>query len=138
MVQVKLDAVVKVKARAEERLLEAFAEAQRGTLAAKEALRQAEARADASMQGGGIAADFSMYEAARGRALEAVKRARAGVDAALQHEEKARAAWVTARAQVDAVRRVADARRDEITKEAETKEQKRADDLTLLRFARAG
>lgn len=137
MVPVKLDVVVKVKAREEERRLELLAAAQRQVVAARKALRDAEAQADAELTTCGRAADFCVYEVARARALEVVKRARTALDVALQGEATARAAWVMARSQVDAVRRVADARRTEVRQLAETRERKSVDDLTLLRFARA-
>lgn len=138
MVPVKLDVVVQVKSREEERRLEQLGAAQRQVDAARRALRDAEARADAELTGCGLAADFCVYEIARARALELVKKARATLDAATQAEAKARAAWTTARAQTDAVRRVADARRTELLQVAAARERKSADELTVLRFARAG
>lgn len=138
MTQVRLDVVVKVKAREEEKCLEAMAGALRQVEAAKAALQQAEDEANRDLLGCGVAADFCVYEAARARALEVVKRARAVLDAAKQAAEDTRVAWMTARTQADAVRRVADARRAEVHQLNEVRERRTADDLTLLRYARTG
>jgi flagellar biosynthesis chaperone FliJ len=138
MVPVKLDVVVKVKAREEERKLEALSASRQRVEAARQALRDARARADAELTGGGRAADFCVHESARARSLELVKQAQAKLDAAVEAETAARAAWMAARSQADAVRRVADARRAELLRESEARERKSADELTLLRFARAG
>jgi flagellar export protein FliJ len=133
----RLDTVVRVKEREEERRLDTLSQAQRRAEEEAAALREAQARAEVELTGGGMAADFCVYEAARARALEVVRRARLAVEAAQREVEAARAQWVTAKAQTEAVRRVADARHAEVRRLAEAKEQKALDDLTLLRFARA-
>ncbi|MCC6335741.1 MAG: flagellar FliJ family protein [Myxococcales bacterium] len=138
MVPVRLDVVVKVKAREEDKRLEAMAQAVRQVEVARAALRDAQAQADRDLSGCGVAADFCVYEAARARALEAVKRARLAVGAAVKAVESTRAAWVTARSQTDAVRRVADTRRAEVQQLADRQERRASDDLTLMRFARTG
>lgn len=138
MVSGRLDVVVRLRDREEERRLEQLAMAQRRVAAARESVRDAEAGAARELNGGGRAADYCVYEAARARALEAVKRTRAELDAALQAEAAARAAWTAARAQADAVRRVAEARHAEALRLAETRERRAADDLVLLRMAHTG
>ncbi|GMU58383.1 MAG: hypothetical protein AMXMBFR34_01460 [Myxococcaceae bacterium] len=138
MVPVRLDVVVKVKAREEDKRLEAMAQAVRQVEVARSALRDAQAQADRDLSGRGVAADFCVYEAARARALEAVKRARLAVGAAEKAVESTRAAWVTARSQTDAVRRVADTRRAEVRQLADRQERRAGDDLTLMRFGRTG
>jgi flagellar biosynthesis chaperone FliJ len=138
MVTVKLDVVVKVKEREEERRLEALAAARRHVAQAREALEAAQERARAELCASGRAADFCLYEAARARAQEAVKAATAALTRARQGEEAARQAWVAARSQADAVRRAAETRRREVLQLAESRERKREDELTLLRLAHAG
>ncbi|MEW5738158.1 MAG: hypothetical protein AB1938_04495 [Myxococcota bacterium] len=137
MIPVRLDVVVKVKAREEERRLEAMADGQRRVEAAKAALRAAEAQAARELSGSCVAADFCVYDTARARALELVKRARQELVSAERAAEASRVAWATARSQTDAVRRVADTRRAEVLQLAEKKERRSEDELTLLRFARA-
>lgn len=138
MVSVRLDVVVKVKAREEARRLEQLVAARQRVDAARRALRAAEERAGAELTARGRAADFFIYEVARARALELVKQARQALDTASHREASAQSAWAAARSQAEAVRRLADARRAEVRQLAEAREQKSSDDLTLLRFAHTG
>lgn len=138
MSTVRLDVVVKVKEREEDARLDALARALRRVEAAKAALRKAEAEASSDVRGRGVAADYCLYEAAWARAQEAVRHARAALDAAQRAAEEARAAWMHARSRAEAVRRVADARRAEVRQRDAARERRVSDELTLLRYAWAG
>lgn len=138
MVPVRLDVVVKVKQREEERRLEALAGTLRAAQAARHALALAEAEARHERRRQGSAAEYSDEELARQRLLERVAAARAKLEQATAAVEQSRAEWTAAHRGAEAVRRVADARRSEVVEERERAERKTLDELALLQFARAG
>ncbi|MBL8918629.1 MAG: hypothetical protein JNJ54_07215 [Myxococcaceae bacterium] len=133
MVPVRLDVVVKVKQREQDRRLERFSNDLRQVEAAKEALQQAQHAANTDNRVTGLAAVWSLEEAARQRAVAQVQSAKARLDEASKAAETSRGEWAKARNSAEAVRRVADARRDEVVRELNRKETRALDELALLR-----
>lgn len=133
-VPVRLDVVVKVKAREEEKRLLVFSKALRSVETAQQALQRAEAEANREGRRRGLAADFSLQDVARGRALEAVRQAQARLQTVAKVAEASKAAWVEAKVRTDAVRRVAETRRSEVRLEEDKRENRELDELAVLRF----
>jgi flagellar biosynthesis chaperone FliJ len=133
MVPVRLDVVVKVKQREEDRRLERFSKDLRQVEAARDALQQAQRAANTDNRVTGLAAVWSLEEAARQRAVAQVANAKARLDEAAKAAEASRSEWAKARNSAEAVRRVADARRDEVVRELNRRETRDLDELALLR-----
>lgn len=133
MVPVRLDVVVKVKQREQDRRLERFSNDLRQVEAAKDALQRAQQAANTDNRVTGLAAVWSLEEAARQRAVAQVQSAKARLDEASKAAETSRGEWAKARNSAEAVRRVADARRDEVVRELNRKETRALDELALLR-----
>lgn len=138
MVQVRLDVVVKVKEREEERRREALGKTMRAAQAARHELLTAQAQTNRERGPGGSAADFSNDDLARQRLLDLVEVAKKKVHEATAAAEKSRTDWTKAYNSAEAVRRVADTRRTELVEANERAERKAFDELALLQFARAG
>lgn len=133
MVAVRLDVVVKVKQREEDRRLERFSSDLRVVEDAKHALQRAEDAARRDNRVTGLAAVWSLEEAARQRAVAQLATARETLSQAAKVAEQSRAEWARARNSAEAVRRVADARREEVVRELDRRESRALDELALLR-----
>lgn len=131
----RLDVLVKLRERDEEKAERAVADAQRAALAARARLTEAQALARTDARGALDVASWGLVEAAHGRAREEAERAARLVKDAQARETEARSAHVDAHRRTEAVRRAADGRRVELVREAETRDQRRVDDLTTMLFS---
>lgn len=138
MVPVRLDVVVKVKEREEERRLEALGKTMRAAQLAHHELQAAEALTRRERGPARSAADFSNDDLARVRLLEQVEAAKKRLHEATAAADKSRTEWTKAHHSAEAVRRVADTRRAEVVESNERAERKAFDELALLQFARVG
>jgi flagellar biosynthesis chaperone FliJ len=131
----RLDAVVKVRERDEERALEKLVEARRAAQASQQQLEAARRQALRDERSGGPAFEWDMVELAHRKALTDVRAAEQRVKTATRAESLARDGHVAAHSRAEAVRRVAEARREELIQEQERIERRRTDELAALQYA---
>jgi flagellar export protein FliJ len=133
----RLDAVVKLRERDEDRARRELAEAQRQAQAAEQALRDAETRARHDARSSGTAADWALADHAHARALVEARQAERAAKAATDRLGSSRSHYVGMRARAEAVRRIVEVRRAEIVSQAETAERKQLDEIATLLFNRS-
>jgi len=135
----RLDAVVQVRERAEEKALLKVVEAENQ---AKVALERAEALRLAALKDQrkpGDAATWELAESAHVRALADARRAQKEAERVQAEVSKVRVVYTSAHQQAEVVRRVAETRRDEQRREAERTEDKALDEVaSLLWYRKAG
>lgn len=135
----RLDAVVQVRERDEEKALRQVVDAEHR---ARLALERAEAllsAAQADQRRAGDAATWEMTEAAHARALSDARRAQKDAERVQAEVAKVRVVYTSAHQRAEVVRRVADARRDEHRKDLERTEDKALDEVaSLLWYRKAG
>lgn len=136
MVKTRLDAVVKLRERNEEQKAQAFGVAESAARQAAAVAAQARAEALRDERKGGDASQWDVIELAHHRALVEVRRAEREAQRARGVADTARATWVTAHQDAEAVRRAAEHRRDELRREADKAETKLLDEMALLAFSR--
>jgi flagellar export protein FliJ len=134
---VRLDTVVKLKERDEDRARRELADAQSTAAAAARALSEAQTRARGEGRQRGTAAEWLLADSAHVRALQEVRKAETVVRAADEKVGASRLRFVGARNTAEAMRRVADARRAEVVREAESLERKQLDEVSMLLFVRS-
>jgi flagellar export protein FliJ len=128
----RLDVVVKLREKDEDRAKKALAESERALRQAEAEHEQAIAATRVDLRVSGSAADWQLLDAAHGRALfEAAHAARAKVVAHQKHESS-REQYASAYKRAETIRRVAETRRAEIAAEAEAKDRKELDELGVL------
>lgn len=132
----RLDVVVRLRERDEDKARRELAEAQRRALAAEQALRDAEAQARRDERARGRAMDWELVEAAHTRALAAARQAEHAAHAASEHVGSTRVRFLGAHARAEAMRRVVEARRWEMVREAEMAERKILDEVATLLYVR--
>lgn len=132
----RLDAVVKVREKEEDTARILLSEEQRKQLAAVAALAEARERALHDARTSGRAMDWDLADRAHQRALLDARVAEHAVTAASEKVEASRQNYVGAYAKAEAMRRIVEVRRTEITKEAEKKEAKQLDEMATIRFSR--
>ena len=132
----RLDAVVKLREKDEERARLELAEAQRAAATAERAAAAAKANAKVDLRGRGSAADWELTEIGHFAALRAAAVAERTAHAATEKVAATRNNWGTAYKRAESMRRVADARRAEIVAEQESKERKELDELGTQMFLR--
>jgi flagellar export protein FliJ len=139
MIRTRLDVVVQVKERAEEKAGLALAKAETAVRTAQDRLEAARLSARVDHRARGDVSQWEMQELAHRRALADVSKASKEVDSLKKSAETVRAHFVNANRAAEVVRRVADSRRDELTKEAARNEDKQLDEAaSLLWFRKAG
>lgn len=139
MIRTRLDVVVKVKERAEEKAGLALAKAETAVRSAQDRLEVAKARTTHDGRARADVSQWAVQELAHHRALLDANKAKQEVDQLKKAAETSRAHFVTANRAAEVVRRVADARRDELTKEAARNEDKQLDEAaSMLWFRKAG
>ncbi|MBI5546021.1 MAG: flagellar FliJ family protein [Deltaproteobacteria bacterium] len=136
VIRTRLDTLVKIRERAEDGARLELARAQKRIQLAEAALAEAKARALADHRRAGTAGDWQVAEAARSRALVEVRKAEQALALARQKSDEARQAFEQAHRQSEAVKRAAQAKRDEITLQLERAERKHLDELAVLQFGR--
>jgi flagellar export protein FliJ len=132
----RLDVVVRLRQRAEDAAKLALGRARADVARAEEALEQMKDRAKANDGQAGIAADWEVRQAARDRALAEIKKAEEALRQLRAREAAARKAYEAAWRELEAVRRVAEAKRQEMAREAGRKERKEMDEVAGLLHAR--
>jgi flagellar protein FliJ len=135
----RLDAVVTVRERSEEKALRQVVEAE---ARAKTAAEKAEALRAATLvdhRRTADAATWELLETAHVRAISDARRAQKDAEQAQAQVGQVRLVYTAAHQQAEVVRRVADARREEAQKEIDRAEDKQLDEVaSLLWFRKAG
>lgn len=132
----RIDVVVKLREREEDAAKLKLADAQRHAMAADEALRLARLRAQQDERKSGRAADWLLADAAHSRALSDAHKAESHAKTAQQQLDGTRIQFTSTHARAEAVRRLAETRRNEIINEAEARERKALDELATLAYSR--
>jgi len=131
----RLDPVVKLEEKKEERRFLEMAAAGRMVVSANEALTGARQAASADHRRTSTALDWQLAELAHARTLAEVRSAEHAVAAATEAEGTSRALYAQAHSKAEALRRVADARVGEIVAARRKADARELDDIGLLRFA---
>jgi len=126
--------VIKIEERNEERRLHEMADANRKVKLAEEALTGAQLSARADHRRPAPALDWLLAENAHTRALHEVRVAEHEVESATLAEGTSRELYTQAYTKAEALRRVAQARVDEILAAREKAESRELDDIGLLAF----
>ncbi len=134
----RLDVVVNLREREEQRALELLGEAVRLTAARVDALRAAEVRARRDGRSPGPVEQWMLDEAAHRKALEEVKGCAELLARAREAESVARAKHLEAYKQAEVIRRLAETRKREILEAAEKREAKALDEIASQRHHRKG
>lgn len=130
----RLDRLVTVRERTEEGALENLASAQSSLMRATQRLAGSREKARRDARGAGTAELWVVEEIAHVRTLQEVRAAEGALAEALGHERKARAGYVVAHRDAEAVRRVQEKKRTEILTDLGRREQKSLDELATLAF----
>ncbi|MGC4120555.1 MAG: flagellar FliJ family protein [Myxococcales bacterium] len=135
-IKTRLDVVVKLRERAEDEAQRQLAQARAKTSAAEGALAKARERALADGRGSGDAALWHDADLARQRALREVEKAKEALRSCKVAEEAVRKAFEQRHREAEAVRRVAEARREEIRQQQDRAERKVLDELAAMGHGR--
>ena len=130
----RLDSVIKLEEEKEERRLQEMAAAGRQVKSAEAALTGAREAARTDHRRAASATDWMVAEIAHTRALLDVRSAENAVKSAAAAEGASRNAYTQAHSKAEALRRVAQARVDEILTTREKAESKELDDIGLMSF----
>lgn len=132
----RLDPVIKIEERNEERTLNEMAAAGRKYKSAEEALSGAQRAARTDHRRSAPAMDWLLAEIAHTRALHEVRTAENEMKTAAEAAGLTRARYSQAHSKAEALRRVAQARADEILAARRKTESRELDDIGLLPFTR--
>ena len=130
----RLDSVIKIEEEKEERRLREMAAANRQVKSAEAALTGAREAARTDHRRAASATDWLVAEMAHTRALLDVRSAENAVKSAAAAEGASRNAYTQAHSKAEALRRVAQARVDEIISSLQRAESKELDDIGLQSF----
>ncbi len=130
----RLDPVIKIEEKNEERKLHEMAAANRKVKSAEDALDGARDAARTDHRRAAAATDWMLAESAHTRALSEVRNAERAVKAASAEEGAARGAYTIAHSKAEALRRVAQARVDEVLAAREKAETRELDEIGLVTF----
>jgi flagellar biosynthesis chaperone FliJ len=130
----RLDPVIKLEEKNEERKLSEMAAAGRKVKSAEEALSDAREAASGDHRRTAEAKDWQLAELAHTRALHEVRAAEHAVKSATEEEGVSRAAYTQAHSKAEALRRVAQARVDEILAARDKAEAREMDEIGLRTF----
>jgi flagellar biosynthesis chaperone FliJ len=134
----RLDPVIKIEEKNEERKLHEMAAANRKVKSAEEALLGARDAARTDHRRSATATDWLLAEIAHTRALSDVRNAERAVKSATVEEGASRVAYTAAHSKAEALRRVAQARVDEILTARAKAESRELDDIGLVTFNSQG
>ena len=132
----RLDRLVGLRQRTEDGALCDLASARRALWSAQDRLAGAIRQSQADHRSSADSAFWVVEEAAHRRALQLARGARLDVSQAAASEAAAREGWVDAHREAEAVRRVADRKRDEQRKGLARVETRQLDELGMLGFQR--
>jgi flagellar biosynthesis chaperone FliJ len=133
----RLDSAVRLQEQHEERALEELALASRRASEAEAALAQARERARQDHRTVGRAAEWQLADMAHVRALGEVTRAQQEAQEAVVQVDSSRSQYASAYARAEALRRVADTRRQEILRARDRAEDRALEELDLVTRFRA-
>jgi flagellar export protein FliJ len=133
----RLDAVVKLRERDEDKARRDLADAQRHAQAADQALRDAESKARHDARARGTAAHWELADHAHARALVEARQAERAANAATERLGSSRTHYAGVRARAEAARRIVEVRRAEVVSQAESAERKQLDEIATLLFTRS-
>jgi flagellar biosynthesis chaperone FliJ len=136
MIRTRLDTVVRLRERDEDAAAREVANAERGLRNAQQQLDDAKARALSDFRARNDVAQWELQELAQHRALDESKKAARAVETAKALALKSRERFTTAHQRAEVVRRAADTRREELTRELDRAETKQLDDVAALLFNR--
>jgi flagellar export protein FliJ len=136
MVRTRLDTVVEVKERLEDRAVEALARAESAVSAAQRRADEARQLAQKDFRSRASLEQWEVMELAHHRAVGDAKKAEKELAALQKSAEKVREAYVKAHQQAEVVRRVAESRRSELLLEMNRSEDKLLDEAASLLFVR--
>lgn len=139
VVKTRLDAVVKVKERSEEKAGQALAKAEQVVQSANAKLESAKALAAQDHRARGDISQWEVGEMAHHKAISDARRAERDLLTAKKSANVVRAEYISAHQAAEVVRRVADSRRNEIVAEQNRAEDKALDEAaSMLFFRKAG
>lgn len=127
---------MKLRERDEEKAAQALAKADRALTVAKESHEDAKARAMMDFRARNDVSQWELQELAQHRALAEEKKAAQLVEAAKTVASKSRDAFTVTHQRAEVVRRVADSRREEISRELDRNETRQLDDVAGMLFSR--
>jgi len=132
----RLDRLVQLRERSEDRALSNLARAREILGRAQQSLSRAVAAASADNRAEADAAQWAVEEAAHARALQTVHRERGQVTQAAAGEAVAREGYVSARQQAESARRVAERKRADILRGLAKADARRLDEIGTMAFNR--
>ena len=133
--KIRLDPIVKLQEQTEEQRLREMAEADRKLRLAEDILVTSRLRAATDTRRTASASDWILSEMSHARALSDVRVAEQAVRSATDTSKVSRDEYTAARAKAEALRRVADARVNEILAARAAVERRELDEIGILRFA---
>lgn len=137
--RIRLDTVVEVKERVEDRAVQALARAESAVTVAKQRAAEARQAAAKDFRARADIAQWEVTELAHHRAVADAKKAEKDLVAVQKTAQTVRTAYLKAHQQAEVVRRVADSRRQELVQELNRVEDKALDEAaSLLFFRKAG
>jgi flagellar export protein FliJ len=136
MIRTRLDTVVRLRERDEEKAAQAVAKAENAVRVAQQKVEAAHDRAMADFRQKNDIAQWELQELAQHRALAEEKKAQREAELAKQAALKSRGVYTTAHQRAEVVRRVADSRREDAQREENRAETKQLDDVAGLLFVR--
>ncbi len=139
MIRTRLDAVVQVKERVEEKAGQALAKVESAVTVAKEKVEVAKRVAAQDFRARSDISQWEVAELANHRAVADAKKAQKDLETLQKSALIVRATYVSAHQSAEVVRRVATTRREEAERELNRIEDKALDEAaSLLHFRRAG
>ena len=139
MVRTRLDSVVQVKERVEEKAGQALARVEIAVTAAKSKMEEAKQAASQDFRTRADISQWEVTELAHHRAITDAKKAQKDLEALQKSAQVVRATYISAHQSAEVVRRVATSRREELTREMNKAEDKALDEAaSMLLFRRAG
>lgn len=136
MVRTRLDTVVEVKERVEDRAVQALARAESAVTTATRRAAEAKLAASKDFRARADVAQWEVTELAHHRAVADSKKAEKELAAVQKSAQTVRAAYLKAHQQAEVVRRVAENRRQELVQELNRAEDKALDEAASLLFFR--
>lgn len=128
--------MVRLREREEDKAAQAVARAENALRAAQQKVEAAHERAMADFRRKNDIAQWELQELAQHRALAEEKRAQREAETAAKAAKEVRVQYTHAHQRAEVVRRVAESRRDEASREEARAETKQLDDIAGLLFAR--
>lgn len=137
--RIRLDTVVEVKQRAEDKAAQSLAKAEAVVHQAATKVAEAQARAAQDFRARADISQWDITELAHHKALTDARKAQRELETAKKSAATVRVEYVNAHQAAEVVRRVAENRREELQRELNRAEDKALDEAaSLLFFRRAG